>query len=281
MISPIVLDGKKLSDKIKEDIKKEIFELEKKIKKVPALATILVGNDPSSKVYVQMKINSCHKLGMKSKLIELSESTTTNGLLNIIDELNKDEDITGILLQHPVPKQIDERLAFDRIKIEKDVDGVNSHSFGKLAMGEKSFKPCTPYGIILLLEEYNIDLEGKLTVVVGRSPILGKPMSMLLLEKNSTVIMTHSKTKNLKEILGQADIIIGAVGKPEFIKADSMKQGVILVDAGYNPGNIGDIDLKNGMSKASYYTPVPGGVGPMTIAVLLKQTLEAFKSKYT
>jgi methylenetetrahydrofolate dehydrogenase (NADP+) / methenyltetrahydrofolate cyclohydrolase len=281
MISPIVLDGKKLSDKIKEDIKKEIFELEKKIKKVPALATILVGNDPSSKVYVQMKINSCHKLGMKSKLIELSESTTTNGLLNIIDELNKDEDITGILLQHPVPKQIDERLAFDRIKIEKDVDGVNSHSFGKLSMGEKSFKPCTPYGIILLLEEYNIDLEGKLTVVVGRSPILGKPMSMLLLEKNSTVIMTHSKTKNLKEILGQADIIIGAVGKPEFIKADSMKQGVILVDAGYNPGNIGDIDLKNGMSKSSYYTPVPGGVGPMTIAVLLKQTLEAFKSKYT
>ncbi len=280
MKSPVILDGKKLSEKIKEDIKKEISILQKKFGKVPTLATVLVGSDPSSKVYVQMKINACQKLGMNSKLIELPEKTSTEKLLITLEELNEDENITGILLQHPVPKKIDERLAFDTILNEKDVDGVNSHSFGKLSMGERSFKPCTPEGIMLLIEEYKINLEGKLVVVVGRSPILGKPMSMMMLEKNATVVMTHSKTKNLKSLLQQADLIVGAVGKPEYIKSEWMKDGVILIDAGYNKGNVGDIDLKNGISKCSHYTPVPGGVGPMTIAVLLKQTLDAFKIKF-
>ena len=202
-------------------------------------------------------------------------------MLKVIDELNSDKSITGILLQHPVPKQINERLAFDRIAEKKDVDGVNSLSFGKLSMGEKSFNPCTPYGIMLLLEEYGINLAGKHAVVVGRSPILGKPMAMMLLEKDATVTICHSKTKNLPEILRQADVVVGAVGKPEFIQADWVKDGVVLLDAGYNPGNVGDIDLKNAASKSSYYTPVPGGVGPMTIAVLLLQTLQAAKDDFT
>jgi methylenetetrahydrofolate dehydrogenase (NADP+)/methenyltetrahydrofolate cyclohydrolase len=172
-------------------------------------------------------------------------------------------------------------LHFDRIAEKKDVDGVNSLSFGKLSMGEKSFNPCTPYGIMLLLEEYGINPSGKQAVVVGRSPILGKPMAMMLLEKDATVTICHSKTKNLPEILKQADIVVGAVGKPEFIKAEWVKDGVVLLDAGYNPGNVGDIDLKNAASKSSYYTPVPGGVGPMTIAVLLLQTMQAAKDSFT
>ncbi len=281
MINPIILDGKKLSEKIKSQIKTEIELLKEKHSFIPTLATILVGSDPSSQVYVKMKINSCEKLGMKSKLVELPDTTTTEELLKVIDELNIDKSITGILLQHPVPKQIDERLAFDRIAEKKDVDGVNSLSFGKLSMGEKSFNPCTPYGIMLLLEEYGINPSGKQAVVVGRSPILGKPMAMMLLEKDATVTICHSKTKNLPEILKQADIVVGAVGKPEFIKAEWVKDGVVLLDAGYNPGNVGDIDLKNAASKSSYYTPVPGGVGPMTIAVLLLQTMQAAKDSFT
>lgn len=281
MNSPIILDGKKLSEKIKSQIQSEIEILKQKHSFTPTLATILVGNDPSSKVYVKMKINACEKLGMKSKLVELPEKTTTEELLKVIDSLNQDNSITGILLQHPVPKQIEERLAFDRIAETKDVDGVNSLSFGKLSMGEKTFYPCTPYGIILLLEEYGIDPSGKHAVIVGRSPILGKPMAMLLLEKNATVTICHSKTKNLPEYIKQADIVVGAVGKPEFIKSDWLKEGVVLIDAGYNPGNIGDIDLKNSIPKSSHYTPVPGGVGPMTISVLLLQTMQAAKDSFT
>jgi len=281
MSNPIILDGKKLSEKIKSEIASEILILKDKYGFTPTLATILVGNDPSSKVYVKMKINSCEKLGMKSKLVELPETTSTEELVKVIDELNSDKSITGILLQHPVPKQIDERKAFDRIAEKKDVDGVNSLSFGKLSMGEKSFNPCTPYGIMLLLAEYKISLTGKQAVVVGRSPILGKPMAMMLLEKDATVTICHSKTKNLPEILRQADIVVGAVGKPEFIQADWLKDGVVLLDAGYNAGNVGDIDLKNAATKSAYYTPVPGGVGPMTIAVLLLQTLQAAKDDFT
>ncbi|HNC01650.1 MAG TPA: tetrahydrofolate dehydrogenase/cyclohydrolase catalytic domain-containing protein, partial [Leptospiraceae bacterium] len=251
MSSPIVLDGKKLSEKIKANIQLEIQKLKESHNFVPTLATILVGNDPSSKVYVKMKMNACEKLGMKSKLIELPETTTTEELLSVIDSLNADISVTGILLQHPVPSQIDERLAFDRISEKKDVDGVNSLSFGKLSMGEKTFYPCTPYGIILLLEEYGINPTGKHAVIVGRSPILGKPMAMLLLEKNATVTICHSKTKNLPDFVRQADIVVGAVGKPEFIKADWLKEGVVLIDADYNPGNIGDIDLKNSISKST------------------------------
>lgn len=227
-----------------------------------------------------MKVKACAAIGMDSEKIHLPETTSTQQLLEVIQKLNEDEKVNGILLQHPSPPQIDERLAFDTILHEKDVDGVTTLSFGKLSMGEKTFYPCTPYGIILLLEEYNISLEGRHAVVVGRSAILGKPMAMMLLEKNCTVTICHSRTKNLPEIVKQADLVVGAVGKPEFIRGEWIKEGAIVIDAGYNPGNVGDIELKTASLKSSYYTPVPGGVGPMTIAVLLKQTVESFKQKW-
>jgi methylenetetrahydrofolate dehydrogenase (NADP+)/methenyltetrahydrofolate cyclohydrolase len=269
MKTPILLNGKSLSEQIKQRLKLEVDGMHTK----PTLATILVGNDPSSKVYVNMKINSCKQIGIHSRLIQLDESTTTDELLDKIKELNNDETVSGILLQHPCPPQINERLAFDTISPSKDVDGVNYSTFGKLSLGIKSFYPCTPLGIIMLLQYYKISMEGIHSVIVGRSPILGKPMAMMLLEKNATVTICHSKTKNLKDILLTADLVVGAVGKPEFIQSDWLKNRVILIDAGYNPGNVGDIDLKNSIPKSSHYTPVPGGVGPMTIACLLYQTV--------
>lgn len=276
----ILLDGKLLSSKVKEHVKNKISERISKRQKVPTLATILVGENPSSHTYVNMKVKACEAVGMKSKLIRLSEDTNTDRLLREIQELNSDEAIDGILLQHPSPHQINERLAFDTIQFEKDVDGVTIQSFGKLSMNEPTFYPCTPFGIMLLMSYYNIPLEGKHAVVVGRSPILGKPMSMLLLDSNCTVTMTHSRTKNLPDLIRQADIVVGAVGKPEFIQADWLKKGVVLIDAGYNAGNVGDVDIKNGKLISSYYTPVPGGVGPMTIAVLLWQTLLSVEKKF-
>lgn len=277
-MSSIILDGKKLSEKIKSSLKEEISSLKSKTGKQPSLATILVGSNPSSQTYVNMKVKSCESIGMTSKKIELSENTTTKELLEVIDSLNNDPAINGILLQHPSPKGIDERLAFDRILPEKDVDGVTTLSFGKLSMGEKTFYPCTPYGIMLLLEEYNIPLSGKNAVVVGRSAILGKPMAMLLLDKNATVTICHSQTKNLPDLVHGADIIVGAVGKPELIKGEWIKKGSVVIDAGYNAGNIGDIELSTASLRSSYHTPVPGGVGPMTICVLLKQTVDSFKA---
>jgi methylenetetrahydrofolate dehydrogenase (NADP+)/methenyltetrahydrofolate cyclohydrolase len=276
-MSSINLDGKKLSDTIKSNLKKEISSLKEKTGKFPTLATILVGENPSSHTYVNMKVKACTAIGMGSEKIHLPESTTTEELLQVIDRLNENPAINGILLQHPSPSQINERLAFDRILPIKDVDGVTTLSFGSLSMGEKTFYPCTPYGIILLLKEYKIPLAGKHAVVVGRSAILGKPMAMLLLEENCTVTICHSKTQNLPSIVKQADIIVGAVGKPEFIRADWIKDGAVVVDAGYNAGNVGDIELSGVLNKASFHTPVPGGVGPMTIAVLLKQTVDSFK----
>ncbi|EMK02101.1 MULTISPECIES: bifunctional methylenetetrahydrofolate dehydrogenase/methenyltetrahydrofolate cyclohydrolase FolD [unclassified Leptospira] len=280
-MTAILLDGKKLSQKIKDSIAEEIKTLTASGKKPPKLATILVGNDPASETYVNMKVKSCHAVGMISEKIELPETTTTEELLAVIDRLNADPNTHGILLQHPSPPQIDERAAFDRIALHKDVDGVTTLSFGKLSMGVETYLPCTPYGMVLLLKEYGIDPAGKRAVVVGRSPILGKPMAMLLTEMNATVTLCHSKTKNLPEIVSQADIVVGAVGKPEFIKADWIKPGAVLLDAGYNPGNVGDIEISRAWEKSSYYTPVPGGVGPMTISVLLLQTLYSAKDHFT
>jgi methylenetetrahydrofolate dehydrogenase (NADP+) / methenyltetrahydrofolate cyclohydrolase len=277
-MSSIILDGKKLSEKIKSNLKEEISSLKSKSGKQPSLATILVGSNPSSQTYVNMKVKSCESIGMTSKKIELPENTTTEELLSVIDSLNTDKSVNGILLQHPSPKAIDERLAFDRILPEKDVDGVTTLSFGKLSMGEKTFYPCTPYGIMLLLEEYNIPLSGMNAVVVGRSAILGKPMAMLLLDKNATVTICHSQTKNLPDLVHSADIIVGAVGKPELIKGEWIKKGAVVVDAGYNAGNVGDIELSVASLRSSHHTPVPGGVGPMTISVLLKQTVDSFKA---
>lgn len=275
----MILNGKALSLKIEEELREKVLKLKEESGIVPVLATILVGDNPASITYVRMKCKACERVGIESRQVIMPEETTTEELLAKIKELNEDESVFGILLQHPVPKQIDEQLCFDSIDTKKDVDGVSSISFGKMCNGEEAFVSATPAGIMRILEEYNIELEGKRAVVVGRSAILGKPVAMLLLNKNATVTICHSRTQNLDEILRQADIVVGAVGKPNFIKKEWLKEGVVLVDAGYNPGNIGDIDLENAKEIASAYTPVPGGVGPMTIAMLMSQTVKSFENK--
>jgi methylenetetrahydrofolate dehydrogenase (NADP+)/methenyltetrahydrofolate cyclohydrolase len=228
-----------------------------------------------------MKRNTCKRVGMESIAVELPESTTTEELLSSINSLNNNEGIHGILLQHPVPSQIDERKCFDAIDINKDVDGVTCLGFGNMAMGLPAFGSCTPAGIMRLLEHYEIEIQGKNAVVVGRSPILGKPMAMMLLNKNATVTICHSRTQKIEEIIKQADILVGAVGIPEFIKYEWIKDNAVVIDAGYHPEKCGDIDLENIESKASAYTPVPGGVGPMTINTLILQTLQSAQKTKT
>ncbi len=274
-----ILDGKSLSLKIREELKKRVDVLKNQYNKVPTLATILVGNDVASATYVNMKVKSCQSIGMGSIRIDLPENTTTEQLLEEIYKLNQDPDVDGILLQHPVPKQIDERKCFDAIDIEKDVDGVTTLGFGKISFGLPAYPSCTPAGIIRLLDEYQLSLEGKNAVVIGRSPILGKPLSMLLLQRNATVTICHSKTKNLPDIAKTADFVFACCGIPKFVKGDWLKDGCVLVDAGYNPGNVGDADYDSCFPKCSYITPVPGGVGPMTIAMLLSHTVEAAEKK--
>lgn len=276
---PILLDGKALSKEIEANLRLRVDKIIQKTGKTPVLATILVGNDPSSEVYVKMKGNACERVGMKSLKVKLPEETTTEELILEVDKLNKDENICGILLQHPVPKQIDERACFDKISIDKDVDGVTCLGFGRMAMGEKAYGSATPAGIMELIKHYKLPIEGKNAVVIGRSPILGKPIAMMLLNENATVTICHSKTKNLQEIIKQADIVVGAIGKPEFIKADWIKDNSIVIDAGYHKGGIGDIEINKVKDRVFAYTPVPGGVGPMTIAMLIKQTVESAEIK--
>ena len=273
-MSSIILDGKELSRISEESIKKKVQELSSKNIK-PTLATILVGNDPASETYVKMKRNTCARVGMESIAVELSEDTTTEELLEKIRSLNNDVNVHGILLQHPVPSQIDERLCFDEIDINKDVDGVTCLGFGNMSMGLDAYGSCTPAGIMRLINHHNIQVEGLNAVVVGRSPILGKPMAMMLLNMNATVTICHSRTTNLDLIIKNADIIVGAVGIPKFIKSDWIKKGAVVIDAGYHPEKCGDIDLDNIEKIASAYTPVPGGVGPMTINTLILQTLQS------
>ena len=273
-MSAIILDGKELSRISEESIKKKVQELSSKNIK-PTLATILVGNDPASETYVKMKRNTCSRVGMESIAVELSEDTTTEEVLKKIRSLNDDVNVHGILLQHPVPSQIDERLCFDEIDINKDVDGVTCLGFGNMSMGLDAYGSCTPAGIMRLINHNNIEVEGLNAVVVGRSPILGKPMAMMLLNKNATVTICHSRTTNLDLIIKNADLIVGAVGIPKFIKSDWIKKGAIVIDAGYHPEKCGDIDLDNIEKIASAYTPVPGGVGPMTINTLILQTLQS------
>ena len=273
-MSAIILDGNKLAKISEESIKQRVGVLsEKGIR--PTLATVLVGNDPASETYVKMKRNTCSRVGMESIAIELPESTSTEELLKTIKDLNDDNDIHGILLQHPVPSQIDERLCFDAIDIDKDVDGVTCLGFGNMSMGIDAYGSCTPAGIIRLIEHYKINVEGLNSVVVGRSPILGKPMAMMLLNLNSTVTICHSRTQNLDTIIKNADLIVGAVGIPKFIKTNWIKKNAIVIDAGYHPEKCGDIELDNIEEVASAYTPVPGGVGPMTINTLILQTLQS------
>jgi len=273
-----ILDGKKLSKISEQSIKQKVENLsEKGIK--PTLATILVGNDPASETYVRMKRNTCARVGMESIAVELSETTTTDELLQTIKNLNNDDSVHGILLQHPVPSQIDERLCFDAIDITKDVDGVTCLGFGNMSMGLDAYGSCTPAGIIRLLEYYEINVEGLNAVVVGRSPILGKPMAMMLLNLNATVTICHSRTQNLDSIIKNADLIVGAVGIPKFIKKDWIKKNAIVIDAGYHPEQCGDIELDNIDEHVSAYTPVPGGVGPMTINTLILQTLQSAEKR--
>ena len=275
-MSGLILDGKTLSKQLESELAVRVQQvIQKSNGRVPILATILVGDDPASATYVKMKGNACNRVGMESLKVELPQSTTTEELLSEIDKLNNNPDVKGILLQHPVPSQIDERLCFDRINIEKDVDGVTVLGFGKMAMGEPAYGSATPAGIMRLLHHYEIPIKGKHAVVVGRSPILGKPIALMLLNEHATVTICHSRTQNLPEVVNLADIIVGAVGKPEFIKGDWIKPGAIVVDAGYHPTKVGDIELSAVIDKCAAYTPVPGGVGPMTIATLIAQTVEA------
>ncbi|MDY7025001.1 MAG: bifunctional methylenetetrahydrofolate dehydrogenase/methenyltetrahydrofolate cyclohydrolase FolD [Pseudomonadota bacterium] len=280
----IVLDGKALAKKTEAELLQRVNTIKEKKGATPVLATILVGDDPASATYVKMKGNACERVGMASKRIHLDASTTTDQLLDVIDDLNRDPDVHGILLQHPVPEQIDERACFDAIALAKDVDGVTCLGFGRMSMGENAYGSATPKGIMRLLSAYNIDTEGKHAVVVGRSAILGKPMAMMLLQENATVTICHSRTTQLAEHIRQADIIVGAVGKPEFIKADWIKDGAVVVDAGYHPtpeGGCGDIELDGVIERCAAYTPVPGGVGPMTINTLIYQTVESAESTNT
>ena len=277
-MAAIILDGKELSAISEDSIKSKVDDLLKKGTE-PTLATILVGNDPASETYVKMKRNTCTRVGMKSIAVELPESTTTDELLNTIQKLNDDKNIHGILLQHPVPSQIDERLCFDAIDIKKDVDGVTCLGFGNMSMGIDAYGSCTPAGIIRLIEYYKLDVKGLNAVVVGRSPILGKPMAMMLLNLHATVTICHSRTQNIEAIIKNADLIVGAVGIPKFIKSDWIKKDAIVIDAGYHPEKCGDIDLDGIEDIASAYTPVPGGVGPMTINTLILQTLQSAEKR--
>lgn len=278
-MSALVLDGKALAQKTEQELSLRVAALKESSGQTPILATILVGDDPASATYVKMKGNSCSRIGMDSLKVEMSSSTTTEELLAKIQELNSNPNVHGILLQHPVPEQIDERLCFDAIAAEKDVDGVTCLGFGRMSMGEEAYGCATPKGIMRLLEAYNIPLQGKHAVVVGRSPILGKPMAMMLLNANATVTICHSRTTDLASLIKQADIVVGAVGKPEFIKAEWIKDGAVVVDAGYHPGGVGDIELAPLLDRVAAYTPVPGGVGPMTINTLIYQTVDSGEKK--
>lgn len=275
-----IIDGKKLAKTTRENLRLEVEEL-KENGINPKLAVIMVGNNSASQIYVRNKSRACDEVGIEFEEYLLPATTEQSELLNLIDKLNKQEDINGILLQSPIPDGLDINEAFRKISPEKDVDGFHPVNVGKLVLGQDTFVSCTPYGIMRMFEAYNIDLEGKNAVVIGRSNIVGKPMSHCLLNKNATVTICHSRTKNLAEITKRADILVAAIGKAEFVKADMVKEGVVVIDVGINrteEGKLkGDVDFENVSKKASYITPVPGGVGPMTIAMLMNNVVKAAK----
>lgn len=277
-MSATLLDGTALAKQIETSLQSRVAAIKAKTGRTPSLATILVGEDPASATYVRMKGNACKRVGMDSIKVEMPSTTTTEQLIAKIDALNNDPDVHGILLQHPVPAHIDERACFEQIDLAKDVDGVTSLGFGRMSMQQPAYGSCTPQGIMHILNHYDIELAGREAVVVGRSAILGKPMAMMLLNANCTVTICHSKTKDLAAHIQRADIIVGAVGVPELIKAEWIKKGAIVIDAGFHPtanGGVGDVELQGVEQIASAYTPVPGGVGPMTINTLIRQTVEA------
>ena len=279
-----ILDGKKVSAKVRKNLKLEVDNLKKEGVK-PKLAVIMVGDDIASKVYVRNRNKACEEIGIEYEEFLLNTDTTMEELLNVIDNLNKNQNIDGILLQSPIPKHLDINKAFRAILPEKDVDGFHPINAGKLSIGEKCFVPCTPHGVVKIMDEYNIETEGKNVVIVGRSNIVGKPLIQCMLQKNATVTVCHSKTKNLEEFTKKADILIVAIGKPKFITENMVREGVVVIDIGINRNEegkiVGDVDFDNVSKKASYITPVPGGVGPMTVAMLMENVVEAAKqNKY-
>lgn len=275
----MLLDGKTLSNKIKEELKKQVINLIDKYDNIPTLSIVVVGSSSASEVYVRNKIKIAKFIGMNANVIQLKEDVTMDELIKVVDGLNGDTSVNGIIVQLPLPKHLNEQVIIDRISDEKDVDGFGLLNKGKLLAGEDSLRPATPYGIMKLLEEYNIDIEGKNALVIGRSNIVGKPIALMLLEKNATVTIAHSRTGNLKDIALNADIIVIAVGKPKFLTADMIKEGSTIIDVGINRVDgalCGDVDFDNLVSKAGYITPVPGGVGPLTIVSLLENTIKAY-----
>ncbi|NGO40739.1 bifunctional 5,10-methylenetetrahydrofolate dehydrogenase/5,10-methenyltetrahydrofolate cyclohydrolase [Streptomyces ureilyticus] len=270
-----LMNGTGLARRIIEETAARAARISQRTNVVPCLATVLVGEDPASVTYVRMKRARCAKAGITSRHVGLPATTTTAELVDTLAALSQDPGVHGILLQHPAGEHIDERTAFEAIAPEKDVDGVTMHSFGAMSFGLPGFVSCTPGGIVRLLDEYDVDPAGRHAVVVGRSAILGKPIGMLLLAEDATVTYCHSRTADLSAVVREADIVIAAVGRPRLIRGEDIKPGAVVIDAGYNPGNTGDVDFDTARSRARLITPVPGGVGPMTIAVLLAQTVDA------
>ena len=276
----VLIDGKELAKKIRMELKDEVVELKNKGIN-PKLAVIMVGDDKASKVYVKNKSKACEEIGIEYEEFLLDENTTMEKLLKLIEELNERIDIHGILLQSPIPKNLDINQAFNKIDYRKDVDGFHPINVGKLSIGEDCFISCTPFGVIKMLEEYDIEIQGKNVVIIGRSNIVGKPLIQCMLKKNGTVTVCHSKTQNIKEITKNADILIAALGKAKFVTQDMVKDGAVIIDVGINRNDegklVGDVDFENVEKKASYITPVPGGVGPMTIAMLMTNVVKAAK----
>lgn len=274
-----IIDGKAISAVLKEQIGRDVQARVDAGKSRPGLAVVLVGSNPASKVYVDSKCRACEALGFYSKKIDLPEETTEKTLLNIIDNLNQDSAIHGILVQFPLPKQIDSQHVIERINPKKDVDGFHPYNLGRLAQRHPTLRSCTPFGIVYLLEQLSVELSGKDAVIIGRSTIVGLPMALELIMKNCTVTICHSKTKNLPEKVRAADIVIAAIGRSEFVKGDWIKEGAVVIDVGINRQDdgklVGDVDFNGAKEKAGWITPVPGGVGPMTIAMLLRNTLMA------
>ena len=279
-----IIDGKVISKLVREEIAAEVVEFKKKYDSSPGLAVIIVGNDPASQVYVRNKKKGCEEVGFYSESYELPAETTQEELIALVERLNNDDKIHGILVQLPLPKHLNETEVLLKIKPEKDVDAFHPYNVGKIMIGNHDLLPCTPAGVMVLLEKSGIEVSGKKCVVIGRSNIVGKPMAMLLLHANGTVTICHSRTENLKEVCREADILVASIGKPEFVKGDMVKEGAVVVDVGINrleSGKlVGDVDFAEVEPKASYITPVPGGVGPMTITMLLKNTLTASREHF-
>jgi methylenetetrahydrofolate dehydrogenase (NADP+)/methenyltetrahydrofolate cyclohydrolase len=275
-----LIDGKALAARTLNGVAERVARLKADGHRAPCIATVLVGDDPASHAYVRMKVNRARAVGMEPQRHDLPSRIDTATLVGLIERLSADDDVDGILLQHPVPDHVDERAAFEAIDVEKDVDGVTHRSFAGMAFGEGGFASATPGGILRLLDEYDVPLRGTETVVVGQGPILGRPLSVLLLARDATVTMCHEFTRDLGEHVARADLVVAAVGLPGLIRGEWIKEGAVVIDAGYSPGHVGDVEFEAAAERARLITPVPGGVGPMTVAVLLEQTVLAAERRF-